>query len=62
MKLKIKEVLRKKEITFRDFANSCGLTERTLYNYCSNITVPSLDSLSRMCSVLGCKFEDVVEY
>lgn len=60
----IKEMRKLKKIKQKDFANLIGVSERTLFNYESGETIPSLTKLDQISKVLGISKEvlfDTVE-
>lgn len=41
-----------KDIRQKELADMMGLDQRTISNYCNDINFPSLDTLSKLCSIL----------
>ena len=61
--IKLEKYLKDNNISKNKLATLTGLTFTSVQRYCKgkNLRV-DLDILSRMCYVLGCKLEDLIEY
>ena len=61
--IKLDEVIKKAGISKNKLSNRAEMQRTQLNNYCNNkITRMDTDVLARLCSVLGCKIEDILEY
>ena len=62
MKITIKEAaLKYKNISLYKLAKLLDVPEQTVYSWAKGRTQPSYNNLDRLCSVLGCKIEDLLE-
>ena len=61
MKLKIKEQIKNKGFTVREFAEKFPVTERMVYHWLSGKKHPSFSSTVRICEILGCELKDLYE-
>ena len=63
IKIKLDELIRKKEISKNKLCHKAEMQRTQLNNYCKNeITRLDTDVLARLCSVLDCKIEDLLEF
>ena len=61
--IKPDEVIKKAGISKNKLSHRAEMQRTQLNNYCNNkITRMDTDVLARLCSVLGCKIEDILEY
>lgn len=61
--IKLDEVIKKAGISKNKLSHRAEMQRTQLNNYCNNkITRMDTDVLARLCSVLGCKIEDILEY
>ena len=62
MKVKLKEVAKeKKGYSLYRLAKEMNLPEQTVYSWAKGRTQPSYINLDRLCNVLDCKIEDILE-
>jgi len=63
IKIKLAELIEKKGISKNKLSHRAEMQRTQLNHYCSN-TVTRLDTdvLARLCSVLECKIEDLLEF
>jgi transcriptional regulator with XRE-family HTH domain len=57
--LRIKQLRSKKNISVTDFAEKIGVVRQTVYDYESNKTEPSLDTLRKICTTLEVTLVDL---
>lgn len=63
IKFNIKDVMKRKNITRNKLANLTGATYNVINRYYnSDIGRLDLDVLARICYVLDCKVEDIIQY
>ena len=61
--IKLDEVIKKAGISKNKLSHRAEMQRTQLNNYCNKkITRLDTDVLARLCSVLGCKIEDILEY
>ena len=61
--IKLDEVRKKAGISKNKLSHRAEMQRTQLNNYCNNkITRMDTDVLARLCSVLGCTIEDILEY
>ncbi len=62
MKIKIKETAKqKKNYSLYKLAKVMNLPEQTIYSWAKGRTQPSYINLDKLCDVLECKIEDILE-
>ena len=62
MKVKIKETAKqKKNYSLYRLAQVMGLPQQTIYSWAKGRTQPSYLNLDRLCDILECKIEDLLE-
>ncbi len=62
MKIKIKETAKeKKNYSLYKLAKVLNLPEQTVYSWAKGRTQPSYINLDRLCDVLECRIEDLLE-
>ena len=64
VEIKLKTIMDKKDITIYQLSKLASLKHSTVKSYYNNcpITRVDLDVLSKLCYVLNCKIEDILEY
>ena len=63
IKIKLKELLEKKGLSKNKLSHRAEMQRTQINNYCNNkVTRLDTDVLARICSVLDCKIEDILEY
>ena len=64
VEIKLKTIMDKKNISIYHLSQLASLKHSTVKNYYNNmpITRVDLDVISKMCYVLDCKIEDILEY
>ena len=64
VEIKLKTIMDKKNISIYQLSQLASLKHSTVKNYYNNmpITRVDLDVISKMCYVLNCKIEDILEY
>ena len=61
--IKLDELIKKAGISKNKLSHRAEMQRTQLNNYCNNkVTRLDTDVLARICSVLGCKIEDVLEF
>ena len=61
--IKLNEMLQKTGLSKNKLSHRAEMQRTQLNNYCNNkVTRLDTDVLARICSVLGCKIEDVLEF
>ena len=61
MKLRIKEVLKKKGVTVVSLANSIGITQPNMSNIVNSKSTPSLETLEKIANVLEIDITELFE-
>lgn len=62
MKIKLKEAAKnKKNYSLYRLAKELDIPEQTIYSWAKGRTQPSFLNLDKICSVLECKIEDILE-
>ena len=62
MKIKIKDVARtNKNWSLYKLAQEMGLPQQTIYSWASGRTQPSYENLDKLCSILECNIEHLLE-
>ena len=62
MKIKLKETAKaKKNYSLYRLAKEMGLPEQTIYAWAKGRTQPSYLNLDKICNILNCKIEDILE-
>ena len=64
VEIKLKTIMDKKDITIYQLSKLTSLKHSTVKSYYNNcpITRVDLDVISKLCYVLECKIEDILEY
>lgn len=63
IKLKLKDVLKKKGYTIYRLAKDTGIKYDTIKEYCNNTYVYySFETLAKICYALNCDINDLLEY
>ena len=64
VEIKLKTIMDKKDITIYQLSKLTSLKHSTVKSYYNNcpITRVDLDVISKLCYVLNCKIEDILEY
>ena len=61
--IKLDELIKKAGISKNKLSHKAEMQRTQINNYCKNkITRLDTDVLARICTVLGCKIEDVLEF
>ncbi len=61
--IKLNEYLIKNKISRSSVVRNGNIRYDTLLSYCrGNVTRLDTDTLAKLCSVLNCKIEDIIEY
>ena len=59
----LENVLKEKNVSKNKLCINCSLQRTQLNNYCNNnVTRLDTDVLARLCTVLDCKIEDILEF
>ena len=62
MKIKIKEYAKDvKNWSLYKLAQELNLPQQTVYSWASGRTEPSFENLDKLCNILNCKIEDILE-
>ncbi len=62
MKVKIKEYAKEaKNWSLYKLAKEMGIAEQTVYSWASGRTQPSFENIDRLCGILECNVEDLLE-
>ena len=64
MKIKVKNVMDQESVSVYELSKETGLKHQTVKAYYNNdpLTKVDMDVLAKMCYVLDCKIDDVLEY
>ena len=63
IKIKLDQLIKEKGISKNKLSQRAEMQRTQLNNYCNNtITRLDTDVLARICTVLGCKIEDLLEF
>ena len=63
IKIKLDEAIKKAGISKNKLSHRAEMQRTQINNYCNNkITRLDTDVLARICSVLDCKIEDIIEF
>ncbi len=63
IQIKLGELLREKQLSKNKFAQRAEMERTQLNRYINNdVALLSVDVLARMCDVLECRIEDILEY
>lgn len=61
--IKLEDMLKERGLSKNKFAQKAELERTQLNRYIKNeVALLSIDVLARMCSVLNCQIEDILEY
>jgi len=61
MKIKLKEVVQKKGLSLYKLAQLMNIPQQTIYSWAKGRTQPSYLNLDKICNILNCKIEDILE-
>jgi len=59
--LRIREVLQQKNMTQQELANQLGVSKVTVSYWCNNQTVPSLETLKKISTLLKVKLTELIK-
>ncbi len=59
--LRIREVLKQKQMTQQELADQLGVSKVTVSYWCNNQTVPSLETLSQIARLLKVKIANLIK-
>ena len=64
MKIKVNAVMDRENVSVYELSKETGLKHQTVKSYYNNdpLTKVDMDVLAKMCYVLDCKIDDVLEY
>lgn len=64
MNIKIKEIMDAREVSVYELSKETGLKHQTVKSYYNNapLTKVDMDVLAKLCYVMGCNIDDVLEY
>ena len=63
IRIKLDELIRKSGISKNKLSHKAEMQRTQINNYCKNkITRLDTDVLARLCTVLNCKIEDLIEF
>lgn len=64
MKIKVSTIMDKENVSVYELSKETGLKHQTVKAYYNNnpLTKVDMDVLAKMCYVLDCKIDDVLEY
>lgn len=60
VKLRLKEVIKEKKMHQKDLAQEVGVSKVTMSYWCSNQTMPSIETLGMIAKVLKVKIADLI--
>ncbi len=61
MKIKIKELAQKKELSLYRLAKELDIPQQTVYSWAKGRTQPSYENLDRLCEALDCTIGELLE-
>ena len=61
MKIKIKELAQKKELSLYRLAKELDIPQQTVYSWAKGRTQPSYENLDRLCEALDCTIGQLLE-
>lgn len=61
MKLRIKEVAKRKQVTMRQIATELNTTPQVITNYNSGFRTPTLGKLQEIANALNCEVQELIE-
>jgi transcriptional regulator with XRE-family HTH domain len=59
--LRIREVLKQKQMTQQELADQLGVSKVTVSYWCNNQTVPSLETLKKIATLLKVKLTELIK-
>jgi transcriptional regulator with XRE-family HTH domain len=59
--LRIREVLKQKQMTQQELADQLGVSKVTVSYWCNNQTVPSLETLKKISTLLKVKLTELIK-
>ena len=63
IKIKLNELLKESGISKNKLSHRAEMQRTQINNYCNNrISRMDIDVLARICTVFGCKIEDILEF
>ena len=63
IKIKLSELLKESGISKNKLSHRAEMQRTQINNYCNNrISRMDIDVLARICTVFGCKIEDILEF
>ncbi len=60
VELRIKEIIKQKKIQQKDLAQQIGVSKVTVSYWCSNQTMPSIETLGSIAKVLNVRIADLI--
>ena len=60
VKLRLKEVIKEKKMHQKDLAQEVGVSKVTMSYWCSNQTMPSIETLGMIAKILKVKIADLI--
>jgi transcriptional regulator with XRE-family HTH domain len=60
MKLKLKELCSKKEVTLYQLASELNIDRNTVYGWSNNKIFPRVKQLDKLIAYFGCEVEDLI--
>lgn len=61
VELRLKEVIKEKKMHQKDLANQIGVSKVTMSYWCSNHTMPSIETLGLIAKTLKVKIADLIK-